>query len=111
MSNVLETLNEALGGEALKQISNQLGTDEDAAGQAVSAALPVLLEALSRNAADPTGAESLDKALEKDHDFLVKDNVFSETFIETWINYKRKEELDYINLRPHPSEFTLYFNV
>ena len=58
--------------------------------------------------------ESLDeaiKALEKDHDFLIKDNVFSTGLIENYINYKRKEEIEYLNLRPHPSEFYLYFNV
>jgi glutamine synthetase len=50
-------------------------------------------------------------ALENDHDYLIKDGVFSKNFIETWINYKRKNELEYINLRPHPGEFLLYFNV
>ena len=55
-------------------------------------------------------ADSLHE-LEKDHDYLIRDGVFSENFIETWVNYKRKNELEYLNLRPHPSEFLLYFNV
>ena len=58
----------------------------------------------------PASLEEAIRELEKDFDFLVKDGVFTEGLIENWINYKRKEELDYINLRPHPSEFTLYFN-
>ncbi|MEL7122091.1 MAG: type I glutamate--ammonia ligase [Bacteroidota bacterium] len=57
---------------------------------------------------------SLDQALialEKDHDFLVKDNIFTTDLLEKWVSIKRKEELEYINLRPHPSEFILYYNV
>ncbi len=57
---------------------------------------------------------SLDEALraiEADHDFLTRDGVFSESLIETFVSYKRKNEVEYVNLRPHPSEFLLYFNV
>jgi glutamine synthetase len=49
-------------------------------------------------------------ALEADYDFLVRDGVFTEDLIETWIDYKRKNEIDYVRLRPHPGEFALYFN-
>jgi len=59
----------------------------------------------------PASLEDALIALEKDHDFLVQDGVFSTSLLEKWIKYKRKEELEYINLRPHPSEFILYFNV
>lgn len=59
----------------------------------------------------PSSLEDALKALEKDHDFLIQDGVFTKELLEKWINYKRKEELEYINLRPHPSEFILYFNV
>ena len=31
--------------------------------------------------------------------------------IETWIETKRANEIDFIRLRPHPGEFSLYFNV
>jgi glutamine synthetase len=57
---------------------------------------------------------SLDVALdnlEKNHDFLLKGDVFTKDFIETWIDYKRKNEVDAIRLRPHPYEFSLYFDV
>ena len=59
----------------------------------------------------PASLEEAIRALEKDHDFLIQDGIFTEGLLENWINFKRKEELDYINLRPHPSEFILYFNV
>ena len=53
--------------------------------------------------------EALD-ALEADHEFLLKGGVFTEDLIETWIEYKRKEEADAVRLRPHPWEFTLYYD-
>jgi glutamine synthetase len=49
--------------------------------------------------------------LEKDHDFLLKGDVFTPDLIETWLEYKRKNELDAIRLRPHPYEFALYFDI
>ncbi len=54
--------------------------------------------------------ESLD-ALEEDHDFLLKGEVFTSDVIETWIDYKRKKESDQVRLRPHPHEFYLYFDM
>ena len=57
---------------------------------------------------------SLDQALdalEKDHDFLLKGDVFTKDLIETWLEYKRKKEVDAIRLRPHPYEFALYFDI
>jgi glutamine synthetase len=50
-------------------------------------------------------------ALEADHAFLLKGDVFTKDLIEAWIDYKRKNEVDPIRLRPHPWEFALYFNV
>ena len=57
---------------------------------------------------------SLDQALdalERDHDFLLKGDVFTPDVIETWISYKRKKEVDPVRLRPHPHEFALYFDI
>ena len=54
--------------------------------------------------------EALD-ALEADHAFLLKGNVFTQDVIETWLDYKRKSEVDQIRLRPHPYEFALYYDV
>jgi len=51
------------------------------------------------------------EALEKDHDFLLKGDVFTEDLISTWISYKRERELAPVNLRPVPYEFYLYFDI
>ena len=49
--------------------------------------------------------------LEKDHAFLLKGDVFTDDVIETWINYKMKNEVSALELRPHPYEFVLYFDI
>src|SRR5438552_3682622 len=49
-------------------------------------------------------------ALEQDHAFLRKGDVFTQDLIDSWIDYKRKNEVDAIRLRPHPWEFALYFD-
>ncbi|MFN0089310.1 MAG: type I glutamate--ammonia ligase [Acidimicrobiales bacterium] len=50
-------------------------------------------------------------ALEEDHDFLLAGGVFTSDLIETWVAYKRLNEVDAIRLRPHPYEFHLYFDI
>lgn len=62
----------------------------------------------------PTMPGSLEEALshlEEDHDYLLKGNVFTKDAIETWIDYKRKKEVDAMRLRPHPYEFFLYYDI
>lgn len=62
----------------------------------------------------PTMPGSLEEAiaeLEQDHDFLLKGDVFTEDAIQTWLEYKRTEEVDPVRLRPHPHEFELYFDI
>ena len=51
------------------------------------------------------------EALEQDHDFLTKGDVFTQDVIDTWLTYKREREVDAIRLRPHPYEFALYYDV
>ena len=53
--------------------------------------------------------ESLD-ALEGDHEFLLTGDVFTSDLIETWLDYKRTNEVDEVRLRPHPYEFFLYYD-
>jgi glutamine synthetase len=53
--------------------------------------------------------EALD-ALDADHEFLLKGDVFTPDLIETWISHKRDEEADQVRLRPHPWEFALYYD-
>ena len=50
-------------------------------------------------------------ALEADSDFLRAGGVFTDDLIETWITYKRSHEVDALRLRPHPYEFTLYYDI
>ena len=50
-------------------------------------------------------------ALEKDHDFLLRGNVMTEDLLRTWIEYKRTQEADAVRLRPHPYEFSLYYDL
>jgi glutamine synthetase len=59
----------------------------------------------------PGSLEGSLQALEKDHAFLLKGDVFTEDVIETWIEWKRTKELDPLRLRPHPHEFSLYYDV
>jgi len=53
-------------------------------------------------------ADSLD-ALEKDHKFLLRGDVFSEALIRRWLEIKN-DEINAINQRPHPYEFSMYFD-
>lgn len=50
-------------------------------------------------------------ALERDHEFLLRGDVFTRDIIKTWIDYKREREVDAIRLRPVPHEFFLYYDV
>jgi glutamine synthetase len=55
-------------------------------------------------------ARALD-ALATDHAFLTKGGVFTDDLIETYIDYKRENEITQISLRPHPYDFFLYYDV
>ncbi len=50
-------------------------------------------------------------ALEEDHGFLAAGNGFPPDLIETWVGYKRTNEIDPIRLRPHPHEFEMYYDI
>jgi len=68
-------------------------------------------EDLGKVAKTPADLSEALGALEKDHDFLLKGDVFTPDVIDTWIGYKRVKEVDAIRLRPHPWEFALYFDI
>ena len=59
----------------------------------------------------PGSLEQALDALEADHAFLLRGDVFTEDVIETWLGYKRDKEVDAIRLRPHPYEFHLYYDI
>src|SRR5438874_397562 len=50
------------------------------------------------------------EALENDHAFLLKGDVFTSDFIANWLEMKQKE-YDSLRLRPHPYEFSMYYDV
>jgi len=62
----------------------------------------------------PSLPGSLDEslaALEADHEFLLKGDVFTPQLIERWITYKREKEIQPLRMRPHPFEFGMYFDI
>jgi glutamine synthetase len=67
-------------------------------------------EELAKVPSCPASLEASLGALEKDHEFLIKGNVFTQDVIETWLDYKRTKECDPVRLRPHPYEFALYYD-
>jgi glutamine synthetase len=72
----------------------ELPPDEHAEISQVPASLPEVLD-----------------ALEDDHAYLLEGGVFTDDLIETWIKYKRENEIDAVRLRPHPWEFHLYYDI
>jgi hypothetical protein len=72
--SMLDMLQQRLGGDAVNQISKQLGTDPATTQTAIAAALPMLVGALARNAQDPGKAGALANALGR-HDGSVLDDV------------------------------------
>ncbi len=72
----------------------ELPPDEHAAIAQVPDSLPAVLD-----------------ALESDHDYLLEGGVFTSDLIETWVDWKRANEVDPIRLRPHPHEFELYYDI
>jgi len=50
-------------------------------------------------------------ALENDNEFLLKGDVFTTSLIERWIKYKRENEIQPLRLRPHPLEFSMYYDI
>jgi glutamine synthetase len=72
----------------------ELPPDEHAAVQQVPGSLDEVLD-----------------SLEADHGYLLEGGVFTPDLIETWIDWKRTNEIDPVRLRPHPHEFELYFDI
>lgn len=62
----------------------------------------------------PTAPGSLDEALialDDDHDFLLRGDVFTPDVIEKWIEYKLQAEVNQVRMRPVPLEFALYYDI
>jgi glutamine synthetase len=69
------------------------------------------LEEYSKIRSAPSSLEEALIALEEDHDFLLKGDVFTADVIHYWVKYKRENEVDAIRQRPHPFEFCMYFDI
>ena len=66
---------------------------------------------LSKIPSTPSSLEAALENLDKDHSFLTDTGVFTEDFIQNWIEYKLDNEVNPLRLRPHPYEFALYYDV
>ena len=67
-------------------------------------------EELSKIPSTPGSLEGALDALQQDSAFLTDSGVFSEDFIQNWIEYKIDAEVNPLRLRPHPYEFALYYD-
>lgn len=68
MSGILDLVKDSISQQAIDQVSQKIGGNSDATRRAIAAAAPLLISALQKNSKSQSGAESLAKALEKDHD-------------------------------------------
>ncbi len=59
----------------------------------------------------PVSLEESLAALRRDHDFLLRGDVFTEEVIDTWIRHKTETEIEALRQRPHPYEFAMYFDI
>lgn len=73
--SLLESLTSQIAGSALEGLTKQLGADQGTTMSAISAALPMIVGAMAKNASSQDGAASLANALEKDHDGGILDNL------------------------------------
>ena len=75
MFSLQDLLGSQQGGEAVDQISQNVGAQPSAVNSVIQMALPAILSGLANNAANPEGAQSLNNALEQDHDGSILDNL------------------------------------
>ena len=75
MFSLQDLLGQQQGNEALQEISGNVGAEPSAVNTAIQAALPTILGSLANNASSNAGAESLNTALERDHDGSILDNL------------------------------------
>ncbi len=74
--SLLETLTKTLTqGDNLSALGQQLGLDSGTASSAISAALPMIVGAMARNASSEEGANNLANALDKKHDGGILDQL------------------------------------
>ena len=75
MASLLDSLMGSLGGDAIGSISKQVGIPEDLAKSAIPLVTSLLTSALTKNASQKQGAESLAGALSRDHDGSILNDI------------------------------------
>ena len=75
MNAITQMITQHLSGGAVRTIAERFGLSESQAGAAVQIAVPLILTALTRNASQPEGAESLHQAINNDHDGSIFSNL------------------------------------
>lgn len=75
MTGILDLLNSDLGKTIISGVSNQTGQDQNKTSNVLTMALPVLMQAMKRNAETPDGAQGLLGALDNKHDGGILDNL------------------------------------
>jgi glutamine synthetase len=59
----------------------------------------------------PGSLSAVLEALKADYEFLLAGDVFTEDLIKAYIAYKVEAEVDPVRMRPHPYEYTLYYDI
>jgi hypothetical protein len=75
MDALTQAILQQVTGSALSGVSKKIGVDQNTMQTALAVGMPLLVTALAKNASKPAGAEALHKALVKDHDGSILDNV------------------------------------
>jgi hypothetical protein len=75
MSGILDLLNSDLGKTIVNGVSQTSGQPQDKTSKLLTMAMPVLMEAMKRNASTPEGAKGLMNALNNKHDGSILDNL------------------------------------
>jgi len=75
MADLLNLIQSQLGDNAMDLIADQIGADKNQTSDAVVSALPMIMQALNKNASDQNGANALLNAVTKDHDGSVLDDL------------------------------------
>ncbi|WP_412985207.1 DUF937 domain-containing protein [Pontimicrobium sp. IMCC45349] len=75
MAGILDLLNSDLGNTIINGVSGQTGQPQDKTSNLLTMAMPVLMQAMKRNASTPEGAEGLLGALNSKHDGSILDDL------------------------------------
>jgi hypothetical protein len=75
MNAITQMITQQIAGGVVRSMSQRLGLSEGTTASAVQIAVPLIVAALARNAAQPEGARDLQQAVNKDHDGSIFDNL------------------------------------